>query len=197
MTESPEGKMVNATESAGQVQRHEPTELVPVEGDESSQQANSEESVENSIEKALKEVEENRDRWLRAVADLENFKKRSTQERSRLLKYKEEDLLRELLPILDNLERALAHAGQKHESDPVATGVAMVMEMFKEVFKKYEVTEIESLGKKFDPQFHEAIAQEPHQKQEPNTVSRELEKGYMYKDRMLRPAKVIVFSANK
>jgi molecular chaperone GrpE len=197
MTESPEGKMVKETENSGQVQRHQPTELVAVKGDEDSQHANSEESAEKSLEKALKESVENRDRWLRAVADLENFKKRSTQERSRLLKYKEEDLLRELLPILDNLERALAHGGQKHESDPVASGVAMVMEMFKEVLKKYEVMQIESLGKKFDPQFHEAIAQEPNNGHEPNTVSKELEKGYMYKDRMLRPAKVIVFSAGK
>jgi molecular chaperone GrpE len=162
-----------------------------------SQPSDSDQSEEPDLEKALKEAEDNRDRWLRAVADLENFKKRSMQERTKLIKYKEEDLLRELLPIVDNLERALAHGTKGEKKDPVGQGVRMVMGMFREVLKKYGVAEIESLGANFNPQFHEAIAQEPVQNGPSNVVSKELEKGYMYKDRLLRPSKVVVSMAAK
>lgn len=195
MSKSPDDKKLEETEV--QIQKHGPTQLVSVKEGEPCLAPQQEETANDSMGKALKEAEDNRNRWLRAAADLENFKKRSSVEKSRLLKYKEEDLLKDLLPILDNLERALTHGGGKDQNDPVAVGVLMVMEMFKEVLKKYEVTQIESIGKKFDPQVHEAIGQEPGKDNDPNTISRELEKGYMYKDRLLRPAKVIVYSTVK
>ncbi|MCX5872510.1 MAG: nucleotide exchange factor GrpE [Deltaproteobacteria bacterium] len=196
-TTGPEGPALKETESAGQIQSHRPTELMAVTDQALSQPSDSDQSEEPDLEKALKEAEDNRDRWLRAVADLENFKKRSMQERTKLIKYKEEDLLRELLPIVDNLERALAHGTKGEKKDPVAQGVRMVMGMFREVLKKYGVAEIESLGANFNPQFHEAIAQEPVQNGPSNVVSKELEKGYMYKDRLLRPSKVVVSMAAK
>jgi molecular chaperone GrpE len=196
-TTGPEGPALRETESAGQIQSHGPTELMAVTDQALSQSSDSDQSEQTDLEKAVKEAEGNRDRWLRAVADLENFKKRSMQEKSKLIKYKEEDLLRELLPIVDNLERALAHGTKGEKKDPVAQGVNMVMGMFKEVLKKYGVAEIESLGANFDPQFHEAIAQEPVQNGPSNVVSKELEKGYMYKDRLLRPSKVVVSMAAK
>lgn len=196
-TTGPEGPALKETESAGQIQPHGPTELMAVTDQALSQASDSDQSEQTDLEKAVKEAEGNRDRWLRAVADLENFKKRSIQERTKLIKYKEEDLLRELLPIVDNLERALTHGTKAENKDPVAQGVNMVIGMFKEVLKKYGVAEIESLGANFDPQFHEAIAQEPVQNGPSNVVSKELEKGYMYKDRLLRPSKVVVSMAAK
>lgn len=196
-TTGPEGPALKETESAGQIQSHRPTELMAVTDQALSQPSDSDQSEELDLEKALKKAEDNRDRWLRAVADLENFKKRSMQERTKLIKYKEEDLLRELLPIVDNLERALAHGTKGEKKDPVAQGVRMVMGMFREVLKKYGVAEIESLGANFNPQFHEAIAQEPVQNGPSNIVSKELEKGYVYKDRLLRPSKVVVSMAAK
>ncbi len=177
---------------SGEIQEHKPSQLTPLTENVSPSSGAAEKSDENVLEKAVKESQDNRDRWLRAVADLENFKKRSMHEKTRLLKYKEEDILRELLPVVDNLERALTHGGKESKADPVTDGVKMVLGMFEEVLKKYGCTEIDSLGKAFDPQVHEAIAQEPVNNVEPNTVTRQLEKGYLYKDKLLRPAKVIV-----
>ncbi len=180
------------SEVSGQLQSHMPNQLMPISDDKAGSKTSSDESGENVLQEALKESQENRDRWLRAVADLENFKKRSVQDRTKILKYKEEDLLRELLPIIDNLERALTHGHKEDETNPVTQGVKMVLGMFNEVLKKYGVVELDSAGKTFDPQFHEAIAQEPSRDVNPNTVTRELERGYMYKDKLLRPAKVVV-----
>ncbi|MDR3604093.1 MAG: nucleotide exchange factor GrpE [Syntrophaceae bacterium] len=185
------------SEVSGQVQSHMPNQLMPIADDKMGSETDSDKTEENILQEALKESQENRDRWLRAVADLENFKKRSMQDRTKILKYKEEDLLRELLPVIDNLERALTHGHQEDESNPVTQGVKMVLGMFNEVLKKYGVIELDSLGKTFDPQFHEAIAQEPTQDVGPNTVTRELERGYMYKDKLLRPAKVVVSTLAK
>ena len=140
----------------------------------------------------IEQAAENRDRWMRAVAELENFKKRAATERSRLLKYQYEDLLRDLLPVIDNMERALDHAQEEGDFGPFAQGVKMIVEMFKEVLGRHGVEEIEAVDKSFDPNLHEAVSQMPGSGKEPNTVLHELEKGYLYKDRLLRPAKVTV-----
>jgi molecular chaperone GrpE len=144
------------------------------------------------LEAARKESAENRDRWVRAVADLENYKKRTVQEKSRLLKYRNEELLRDLLPVLDNMERAMAHCDQESRSDPLVEGVCLVAGMLREALKKHGINEIEALGKPFDPHFHEAVAQRRDPGKAANKVVEELEKGYMYEDRLLRPAKVVV-----
>jgi molecular chaperone GrpE len=185
------------TDVAGPLEPHGSTDVIAVDEDLLSKKSDLDDSKESAFDKVLKESEENRDRWLRSVAELENFKKRSLQERSKLLKYKDEDLLRELLPVVDNLERALSNSPKDDMENPLTQGVQMVLRMFAEALKKYGVTEIEALGKSFDPQFHEAIAQEPSANGPSNLVTRELEKGYMYKDRLLRPAKVIVSTAAK
>ena len=185
------------TDGAGPLEPHRSTDVIAVDEDLLSKKSDLDDSKESAFDKVLKESEENRDRWLRSVAELENFKKRSLQERSKLLKYKDEDLLRELLPVVDNLERALSNSPKDDMENPLTQGVQMVLRMFAEALKKYGVTEIEALGKSFDPQFHEAIAQEPSANGPSNLVTRELEKGYMYKDRLLRPAKVIVSTAAK
>jgi len=185
------------TDVAGPLEPPGSTDVIAVDEDLLSKESDLDDSKESAFDKVLKESEENRDRWLRSVAELENFKKRSLQERSKLLKYKDEDLLRELLPVVDNLERALSNSPKDDMENPLTQGVQMVLRMFAEALKKYGVTEIEALGKSFDPQFHEAIAQEPSANGPSNLVTRELEKGYMYKDRLLRPAKVIVSTAAK
>jgi molecular chaperone GrpE len=146
--------------------------------------------AEDPLEVAQKQAAENKDKWIRAVAELDNYKKRAIQERSNILKYKNEEVLRDMLPIVDNLSRALEHAPNK--KDPVVEGVSMVLGMFKDVLSRYGVTEITALGNTFDPHKHEAIARVPAQDAEPNTIVEELEKGYQYQDRLLRPSKVVV-----
>lgn len=170
------------------VQQRPTTEPVPA--GEAKGAAGPTPSSEASLDEAMKQAEENRDRWIRAVAELENFKKRSATERNRLLKYKNEDLLRDLLPIMDNMERALSHCEQTARSDSFVDGVCMILGMFREVLKRYDVTEVSALGEPFDPHRHEALMRVPVPDKEPNIVVEVLEKGYMYQDRLLRPAKV-------
>ena len=143
---------------------------------------------------AEKESSENRDRWVRSVADFENFKKRARQEKTRILKYRNEEFLKDLLPVLDNLERALEHSKESGDSGAFVEGMGMIARMFKEVLEKYGVTEIQALGEPFDPNLHEAVSGTSVPGTAPNIVVQDLEKGYMYQDRLLRPAKVVVSS---
>ena len=124
-------------------------------------------SEEDALEMALKEAGENRDRWMRAVAELENYKKRTLQEKSRLLKYRNEELLRELLPVVDNMERALAHCEVEGRCDALSEGVGMIAGMLRDILTRFGVTEITAQGEAFDPHVHEALAKIPMQTEPP------------------------------
>ncbi len=175
------------------VEEHAPSQPMKVSDDTSSAGEGEDEKVQTDpLEAARKEAEENRERWVRAVAELENFKKRTAQERSRMQKYRYEGLLRDLLPIVDNMDRAVRHCSETGASDGVAEGLCMIAGMFRDLLQNYGVKEIESLGEPFDPQFHEAIARLPSADKPANVVVEELEKGYLYQDRLLRPSKVAV-----
>ncbi len=97
------------------------------------------------------------------MAELENYKKRTLQEKSKLLKYSNEQLLRDLLPVLDNMERALAHCSEAGRSDALADGVCLIVGMFKDILERYGVKEIKAIGETFDPHLHEAIARQPEE----------------------------------
>ncbi|MDQ7782894.1 MAG: nucleotide exchange factor GrpE [Desulfomonilaceae bacterium] len=177
------------------VEEHAPSQPMTVSGDESSAVDGGEDKADTDpLEAAQKETRENRERWMRAVAELENYKKRIAQERTRMQKYRYEALLRDLLPIVDNMDRAVHHCSETGESDGVAEGLCMIAGMFRDLLQKYGVKEIESLGEPFDPQYHEAIARLPSTDKPANVVVEEMEKGYLYQDRLLRPAKVVVAS---
>ncbi len=197
MTEQDRKKTENSSpgEREKAIQQHAPTQpqVVPQAAGPEGTADERPEAKPDPLESALKDAAENRDRWMRAVADLENYKKRSLQERSKLLKYKNEELLRDLVAIVDNLERALGHSSEAGRNDPLVEGVAMTANMFRGILQKHGVTEIKALGETFDPHLHEAIARIPCPKNgRPNQVVQEVEKGYMYQDRLLRPSKVVV-----
>jgi molecular chaperone GrpE len=143
-----------------------------------------------------KEAFDKQDRWIRSVAELDNFRKRTAQERQKLLKYRNEELLLDLLPVLDNFERAMEHSEHSSRSEGFLEGVRMIAQMLSDALAKHGVTKIDSLGRPFDPTMHEAIAAVPAVGQEPNTVIDVVEDGYMYQDRLLRPARVVV-AANR
>lgn len=177
------------------LQTHAPTAPVSVDGiDQSSTTPDQINEHQDPLEEAKKLAEENRDRWLRAVAELENFKKRGAQERSKLIKYKNEELLRDLLGICDNLDRAISHCDPSKSPAGLLEGLRLVADMLKDTISKYGVVPIEAAGKPFDPNFHEAISRAGSQDYPPNTVIEELEKGYLYHDRLLRPSKVTISS---
>ncbi len=128
----------------------------------------------------------------RTQADFENYQKRARRDAEEERKFAMKPLAYDLLPALDNLERALASA---KEETPLSKGVAMVQSQLVETLKRHDIKRIEAVGKPFDPNVHQAVMQQPSADHEPNTVLNVLEQGYMYRDRVLRPAKVVLAKA--
>jgi molecular chaperone GrpE len=137
-----------------------------------------------------------RDQYLelaqRTRAEFENYQKRVQRDRDQERKYSFGPIAQDILPIFDNLERALVAARDVGEQGPLVQGVAMVQGQFLELLKRHGVTLIEALGQPFDPHLHQAVRQEPRADVEPNTVLQVYEQGFLNQDRVLRPAKVVV-----
>jgi len=153
------------------------------------------EEVENA--RLQKEVTEANDKLLRLQADFDNFRKRAQRERMDALQYGSQNLVKDLLSVVDNLERAIDHA-QKSEGGDLQSflqGVELVKREFLGVLGNHGVAEIEASGKLFDPALHEAMAQVPVADTEPNTIVDVLQKGYQLRDRLVRASRVVVAKA--
>ncbi len=150
------------------------------------------EKLRQQLEAKELEAKEIYDRFLRQAAELENFKKRVAREKAEAIRYANEGLVRDLLPTLDNLERAVEHAKGGGNGKPLLEGIEMVLRGFLEVLSKYGVTQISAMGEMFDPEKHEAIAQVESEEHRPNVVVEEHHKGYYLLDRLLRPSLVSV-----
>jgi molecular chaperone GrpE len=143
---------------------------------------------------AAKEVEAaaNWDRFVRERADLENYRKRTQKEKEELLKYGNESLLMEILPVLDNMERALSHATDETQAG-VVEGVKLTLDMLMSALKKFGVVPLETgRGTAFDPAIHHAVHQVESDELPPNTIAEVFQGGYMLNDRLLRAAMVVV-----
>lgn len=134
-----------------------------------------------------------RDLALRSQADFENYKKRAAREKEDAVKYANSSLLQSLVSILDNFELGLAAAKAGGEQSPIYSGMVLVQKQLNDLLEENGLQAIEAEGKKFDPNFHEAIAHEPSDAPE-ETVIRQARRGYRFKDRLLRPARVVVSS---
>ena len=142
---------------------------------------------------AREEAEMYKDRWIRLAAEFENYKKRRAREFETLIQSASEDVIRDLLPILDGVGRALAHSENGDtESEGFQEGIKMIMEQFPRVLYNRNLKEIETIGKPFDPTVHEALMQMPSEIHDAGIVADEIEKGYSLGDKVLRPAKVVV-----
>jgi molecular chaperone GrpE len=145
---------------------------------------------------SLRKRSEERDQFLvllqRTQADFENYQKRNQREREQERRYMHQGLASGLLPIFDNLERAMDAAQKAGESGPLVQGVQMVHSQILTLLQKHGITRIEAEGKPFDPNEHEAVMQQPTKDVAPNTVVKALEQGFKIHDRVLRPARVIV-----
>jgi molecular chaperone GrpE len=150
-------------------------------------------SPQSSPEQVLAELEETRERLLRTLAEMDNFKKRSKREMEDFRKYANEDLIKGLLPVIDNLERALDSA-RKGQCDlgALVEGVDLTAKEISNLLGKYGVTCVDALGKPFDPAYHQALMQQPSHEHPENTVMEEVQKGYTMKERLLRPSLVCV-----
>jgi molecular chaperone GrpE len=149
--------------------------------------------VEELKGKAAK-AEENWDKYVRVVADLDNYKKRAARERAEAIKYANEGLIEKLLPIVDNFEAALqaASAPQGGNIDSLKTGIQMIFTQMKSFLSEAGVEEIDALNKPFDPNLHEAVSQQPTADAPEGQVVQQMRKGYRYRDRLIRPAMVVV-----
>ncbi len=144
------------------------------------------------------EVQAPADQYLRLAAEFENYKKRAQKDQLEYIKYANERLLRDLLPVLDNLQRALEHAQQPGSTNGLVEGVGLTCKQYMETLSRFGVKPIPSVGLPFDPAVHQAVAMvDAKEGQEPNTIVAEHEKGYYLYDRVLRPAMVTVAASNK
>lgn len=213
MTEKPDPKRSNAAADRGEPQEESGWEQLEEEASGGSLAPNPE--LEDAMREAMEAVESRdesrrprspageavseevaglRDRLIRLQADFENYRKRVLREREEAYRYGHENLVKDLLGTVDNLERAIEHArgSQGGDSEGLLQGVELVHRELLGVLAKHGVEEIEAEGVPFDPAVHEAMAQTPSDEVAPNTVLQVFEKGYRLRDRLLRPARVVV-----
>jgi molecular chaperone GrpE len=146
--------------------------------------------LKSKLEETEKEAAANYDKYLRAIADLENYKKRAVKEKADIIKFGKEDIIRDILPFMDSIDRALEH--DNGDIQAFKDGVALIQDQLLCCLKKHGVEKIEAAGQDFDPNFHEALMQMESDQHEDNKVVSEMEKGYLLNGRLLRPSRVCV-----
>lgn len=160
--------------------------------DEEQEELSETEQLKEEIETLKSTLEEEENKYLKLLAEVENFKRRKNQEIELQKKYKEQALAEDLLSVLDNLERALAVEDDSEAFSSLKKGVDMVYKDFIKVFESHDIKPIESVGAEFDPNVHQAVMTEPDDSVESNIVIEEFQKGYLLKDRVIRPSMVKV-----
>ena len=179
---------------------------IPIEREESSKSISENQNDEaalkiSELESAIQKIaelekqnSELKDTLLRKVAEFENYKRRNDNDQLNIIKYAAESFIRNILPVYDDLERSLSHIDEANNFDSTKRGLLLVFEKFGKILENQGVKKIDAKGKPFDVHLHEALMQQPAEGVAPHTVLDVLEPGYMYKDRVLRHAKVIVSS---
>jgi molecular chaperone GrpE len=153
------------------------------------------ESVVEAGETPQDELREANDRALRTQAELENYRRRARREMEDLQRYAGLPLLRDLIPVLDNMQRAIDAAEKAEESSSLLDGLKLVMQQMQSILQQHHCLPIDALGKPFDPNCHEAISQQPSEEHPPGTVMLVAQTGYQLRDRVVRPSQVIVSTA--
>jgi molecular chaperone GrpE len=158
--------------------------------------ASSDEDIDKEVSAQNAELKEkestaNYDKYLRAVADLDNYKKRAIKEKADIIKYGKEEVIKDILPFVDSLDRALEHADSS-DVQAFKEGIKLIQEQLLSCLKKHGVEKIDSIGLDFDPNFHEAMMQVESEEHPENKVVNEVQKGYLLNGRLLRPSKVCV-----
>lgn len=162
------------------------------QSDRETATAETQEDLKARLQEMEKKAAENYDKYLRAVAELENYKKRTAREKADAIKYGNEILLRDILPVVDSMDRAMEHACKSEEFDAFREGLKMLQQQLLGCLQKHGVEQIEAVGKDFDPNVHEAMLQVESGEHADSKVVGEFEKGYLLNGRLLRPSKVSV-----
>lgn len=184
-----EAEAVNTDETATEASSENQEEA----NDEASKNADTAENevdLQAELEKLTAEVKEKSDKALRLQADFENFRRRTSKEKDELAAVVTQGVMKDMLPLLDNFERAMA--AETTDMEAFQKGVEMIFTQFQEVLKKNGLEHIETEGKKFDPNFHQAVMRVQNDKLEDDDIAQELQKGYMVKGRVIRPSMVQV-----
>ena len=150
------------------------------------------EALKGQVDGLNKDLQEKKDRLLRLQADFDNFRRRSAKEREEISAVVTQNFCKDMLPLLDNFERAMA--AETKDVEAFQKGVEMIFTQFQEILKKNGLEHIEAVGQKFDPNFHQAVMRVEDPEKEDDTVAQELQKGYMVKGRVIRPSMVQVVS---
>jgi molecular chaperone GrpE len=172
------------------------SENVNKDEDEITNNLSIEESNHEKIQLLENEVEELKDKVLRKSAEFENYKRRTENDQLNLLTYAAESFISKLLPIIDDFERSMKHIDGTNDIDSVKEGMGLIYDKFVKLLDEQGIKKIESKGKPFDVNYHEAVMQQKAEDVPPHTVIEELECGYLYKDKVIRHAKVIVSEDN-
>jgi len=179
----------------------EKRENIEVEIDSDNDESNSTETENASLKESEEAKEEESkekqyyERLLYLTAEFDNYKKRTAREMKDFRKFANESLVKDLLPVVDNLERALDSSDGKGKDGSIATGIELTLREILKILDRFGVKPIEALGKNFDPCFHQAVLQEESSDHAENTVLKEFQKGYMLHDRLIRPSMVVVSKA--
>ena len=184
-----EAEAVNTDETATEASSENQEEA----NDEASKNADTAENevdLQAELEKLTAEVKEKSDKALRLQADFENFRRRTSKEKDELAAVVTQGVMKDMLPLLDNFERVMA--AETTDMETFQKGVEMIFTQFQEVLKKNGLEHIETEGKKFDPNFHQAVMRVQNDELEDDDIAQELQKGYMVKGRVIRPSMVQV-----
>ena len=163
-----------------------------VETDEVHEEDSESDKDTDKLKELELEVSDLKDKLLRKAAEFENYKRRTENDQLSLITFAAESFIQKLLPVIDDFERSLAHVNDAQDITAIKNGLKLIYEKFMKVLDEQGVKKIEAVGKLFDVDFHEALLQRADDSVEPNTVLEEVEKGYTYKDKVIRHSKVIV-----
>lgn len=151
--------------------------------------------LRNELSQALNDTKTHQEQYLRTLADMDNLRKRTQRDKEEMAKFANEYILREILPVIDNLERAVEHAEQAESNDGLFEGVQMTLTQFGQLLSKFGVEPVDAVGQLFDPAYHQAMGQMESEEYPINTVIQQMQKGYQLNQRLLRPAFVLLAKA--
>ena len=186
-----EEELNKAQEASAEVEREEKAEAA-------SEETSGEEAVESSQSAEEGSSEENpellqlKDKYLRTLAEYENFRKRSEKEKAQMFELGAKSIIEALLPVVDNFERALSHVQEEEKDSPFVKGIEGIYKQIQKMFADCNIQEIEALGKKFDPALHNAVMTEEEGDAEEDTITQDLQKGYTYRGNVVRHSMVKV-----
>jgi len=146
----------------------------------------------DKVKETQETVDKNFDLYVRSQAEIENLKRRFQKDKEELFKFSNESLIKQLLPVIDNLQQAVAHSENENSLEALREGVELTLKGLIDTLEKAGLTTVKAINEPFDPNFHEAISEQEDNSVKPGTVLQELQKGYLLNDRLIRPAIVIV-----